>query len=57
MNNGPLLAFKHILINIWSDNSQYNEFYFDNKKITFFYPDISNIPNLISKLSKLILFL
>lgn len=54
---GPDFHFKNLEIFIWSENPNKNSFYFNNKEINFFFPDISNIPKLISKLSKLTLFL
>lgn len=56
-DNGPVLIFKSLYINIWSNNSKTNSITFNNNVITFFYPDISNINVLISKLKKLTLFL
>lgn len=56
-DNGPVLIFKLLYINIWSNNSKTNSITFNNNVITFFYPDISNINALISKLKKLTLFL
>lgn len=53
---GPIFDYNDLNISIWSNKEVKNSLIF-KKYIPFFYVDISNVPRLLNKLSKLTLFL
>lgn len=53
--NSPILEYKNIFIDFWT-NEEESDILINNISIVFFYPDISNLDALITRLNRLQVF-